>query len=211
MIEEMLAKKIGMTRTFLEKGKVIPITILKIETAYVLNIISEFQKVKIAFGGDLKKSKITKIIEGQFKKAQIKPKKYIKEVAILDGKMLSEKYKIGSLLELKDIFSEGDRVNIVGLSKGKGFQGVVKRHGFRGGRKTHGSRFHRLPGSIGGCATPSKVFKGIKLPGRMGGKQNTIKNLNVFQVDYENSIISVIGSVVGSNNSIVHIKKSVKK
>ena len=205
MISGVMVKKIGMTRIFSEKGSSIPVTILKFQGCTLLQHMED-SKVQVSYGVRKKKN-VSKSIKAKFSSIGIESVGFIKEFSVLSAESLAENYKVGDSIPMSDIIAVGDKVSAISRTKGKGFQGVVKRHGFGGGRKTHGSRFHRAPGSIGACATPSRVFKGTKLPGRMGFNQNMIKNLTV--VGMEDDLIYVSGSVSGSNDSVVYIKKVV--
>ena len=150
-------------------------------------------------------SKIDSIGKGE--KRDFYPVRYIKELKIVDG---IEKYNVGDEIRVS-IFKKGDFVDVSGYSKGKGFAGVVKRWGFKGGRNTHGSMHHRAPGSIGASEDPSRVLKGQRMPGRMGGNRVTVQNLEIIKVDEENNLLWIKGSVPGSKNGLLFIKKSVKK
>ena len=155
--------------------------------------------------GEIKEKKMTKPYKGQFKDG-ISPKRYLKEFRINDP----EKYEIGQEIGL-EIFNNNDYVDVIGISKGKGYQGVVKRYGFHGGRKTHGSKFHRANGSTGQCTYPSKVFKGNKRAGRMGGEKITSQNLKIFVIDNDGKLLLVKGAIPGIKKGIVYINQAKKK
>lgn len=204
----LIGEKIGMTHQFNEQGNLIPVTVLKIEKNIVINkrIINKDGYNALIIGtGDIKEKKVTKPYKGQFKN-EVAPKKHLKEFKISDP----EKYEIGQQIGL-EIFNNNDYVDIIGISKGKGYQGVVKRHHFAGGPKTHGSKFHRHNGSTGQNTYPGRVFKGIKRAGRMGGDKRTVQNLKIFNIDNEDNLLIVKGAVPGIKKGIVYINKSKKK
>ena len=208
MKKALIGKKIGMTQIFDEKGKVIPVTAIEVGPCTVVQIKTVeqdgYQAVQLGFG-DVKESKLNKPELGKFAKSKITPKKYLREVR-LDS---IEGIKVGDELKA-DVFAAGDKVDIQGTSKGKGFQGVIKRHGQHRGPMGHGSMYHRRPGSMGPTSTPGRVFPGKRLPGHMGVETVTIQNLEVVKVDLDKNIILVKGSVPGAKNSILKIKSSVK-
>ena len=208
MNKGIIGKKIGMTQIFDEKGNVIPVTV--IETAG--NIVSQIKTVEtdgynaIQLGyGEIKDKHINKPEAGHFAKAKLPNRKHLREFR-LDS---VENYKVGDEVKV-DIFEVGEKVDIQGTSKGKGFQGVIKRHGQHRGPMGHGSMYHRRPGSMGPTSTPGRVFKGKKLPGHMGRNTITIQNLEVVKVDLDKNVILVKGSVPGANGSILKIKSSIK-
>lgn len=208
MKKGMIGKKLGMTQVFDEAGRAIPVTVILIGPAYVVQIKSEekdgYNAIQLGME-ELKPQHIKKPIKGHFDKAKIKPMKYLSEFRLAD---ISE-IKIGDVFDAS-LFEEGELVDVQGISKGKGFQGVIKRWGQRRGRMSHGSKFHRTTGSIGASSTPSKVFKNKQMPGQMGGDKITIQNLEVVKVDKEKNVILVKGSIPGAKNTIVRIKNAVK-
>ena len=208
MKKALIGKKIGMTQIFDEKGKVIPVTAIEVGPCTVVQIKTVeqdgYQAVQLGFG-EVKESKLNKPELGKFAKSKITPKKYLREVR-LDS---IEGIKVGDELKA-DVFAAGDKVDIQGTSKGKGFQGVIKRWGQSRGPMGHGSMYHRRPGSMGPTSTPGRVFPGKRLPGHMGVETVTIQNLEVVKVDLDKNIILVKGSVPGAKNSILKIKSSVK-
>ena len=208
MKKALIGKKIGMTQIFDENGKVIPVTAIEVGPCTVVQIKTVeqdgYQAVQLGFG-DVKESKLNKPELGKFAKSKITPKKYLREVR-LDS---IEGIKVGDELKA-DVFAAGDKVDIQGTSKGKGFQGVIKRWGQSRGPMGHGSMYHRRPGSMGPTSTPGRVFPGKRLPGHMGVETVTIQNLEVVKVDLDKNIILVKGSVPGAKNSILKIKSSVK-
>ena len=204
----LIAKKIGMSQQFSEEGNLVPVTLLRIENNIVINkknIEKDGYNALVLGSEDVKETKVTKPYKGQFK-SNVTPKKYLKEFKVDDP----DKYEIGQALGL-ELFDNIDYVDVVGCSKGKGFQGVVKRHHFSGGRKTHGSKFHRQNGSTGQSSFPSRVHKGIKRAGRMGNDRVTAQNLKIFGKDENENLLIVRGCVPGINNGIVYINKAIKK
>ena len=208
MKKALIGKKVGMTQIFDEKGKVIPVTVIEAGpcvVAQVKTVESDgYNAVQLGFG-DVKESKVNKPIKGHFTKSKLTLKKHLREFRIDDVASV----KVGDELKA-DVFIKGDKVDIQGTSKGKGFQGVIKRHGQSRGPMGHGSMYHRRPGSMGPTSTPGRVFKGKKLPGRMGNNTITIQNLEVVSVDLDKNVILVKGSVPGANGAILKIKSSVK-
>ncbi len=208
MKKAIIGKKIGMTQIFNEKGAVIPVTVIQAGPCTVVQVKTTekdgYNAVKLGFG-DVKEKKLNKPELGTFKKIKAEPKKHLREFR-LDS---VEDIKVGNELKA-DVFTAGDKVDIQGISKGKGFQGVIKRHGQSRGPMGHGSMYHRRPGSMGPTSTPGRVFKGKKLPGHMGVDIITIQNLEVVKVDLDKNVILVKGSVPGNKGSILKIKDSVK-
>ena len=208
MNKALIGKKIGMTQIFDEKGRVIPVTAIEVGPCTVTQVKTADQDgytaVQLGFQ-DVKESKLTKPELGKFTKAKLQPKKYLREFR-LDS---VEGIKVGDELKA-DVFQAGDKVDIQGTSKGKGFQGVIKRHGQSRGPMGHGSMYHRRPGSMGPTSTPGRVFKGKKLPGHMGHVTVTIQNLDVVKVDMDKNVILVKGSVPGAKGAILKIKSAVK-
>ena len=208
MNKGLIGKKIGMTQIFDESGKVIPVTVIEAGPCVVAQVktvdTDGYQAVQLGFG-DIKEKKLTKPAKGHFTKVNVTPKKHLREFR-LDS---VEEYTVGQELKA-DVFAAGDKLDIQGTSKGKGFQGVIKRHGQHRGPMGHGSMYHRRPGSMGPTSTPGRVFKGKKLPGHMGVDTVTIQNLEVVRVDLDKNVLLVKGSVPGNKGSILKIKKSVK-
>jgi large subunit ribosomal protein L3 len=208
MKKALIGKKVGMTQIFDENGRIIPVTAIEVGPCTVTQIKTVEQDgytaVQLGYG-DVKESKLNKPELGKFKKSNIAPKKYLKEVR-LDS---IEGIKVGDELKA-DVFAEGDKVDIQGTSKGKGFQGVIKRWGQSRGPMGHGSMYHRRPGSMGSTSTPGRVYKGKRLPGHMGVQTVTIQNLAIVKVDTDKNVILVKGSVPGAKGSILKIKSSVK-
>jgi large subunit ribosomal protein L3 len=206
MARGILGKKIGMTRVFRENGESIPVSVLEVGPCYVIQIkrIEKEGYNAIQIGFQPKKDKrLNKPLLGHFKAAGKGGSAFLQEIRVDDV----DSFKLGQEIN-SEIFNVGDLVAVRGISKGKGFTGVVKRWGFSGGDTSHGSRSHRVPGSIGASATPSRVMKGKKLPGRMGNKKITVKNLKVVDVVKEKNLILVKGSVPGSRGSLLEVKIS---
>ena len=207
-MKALIGKKIGMTQIFDEKGNIVPVTAIEVGPCTVTQIKTVdqdgYQSIQLGFE-DVKESKLTKPELGKFKKSKLTPKKYLREFPIesVDGINVGDEFKA-------DVFEVGDKVDIQGTSKGKGFQGVIKRHGQSRGPMGHGSMYHRRPGSMGPTSTPGRVFKGKNLPGHMGVETVTIQNLEIVKVDLDKNIILVKGSVPGAKKSILKIRKSVK-
>src|SRR5687767_10198377 len=207
MVTGIIGKKVGMTQLFEPDGTVYPATVLKAGpcvVAQVKTVESDgYQSVQLGLV-EPKPTKENKPTQGHFKKSGVPPTRVRREVKVKDG---GDPVKPGDQVNVT-MFANGDRVDVVGTSRGKGFQGVVKRHHFKGGRATHGSMFHRAPGSIGASAFPSRVMKGMRMGGRMGGDQVTVKNLRVAKVDAENNLLYIKGAVPGGKNGLVYVQFS---
>ena len=207
-MKTIIGRKIGMTQIFDEAGKVIPVTVIEAGPCTVTQIKSietdGYNAIQLGFG-DVKESKLNKPERGHFEKAKLALKKHLRafRVESLEG------INVGDVIKA-DTFEVGDKVDIQGITKGKGFQGVIKRHGQHRGPMGHGSMYHRRPGSMGPTSTPGRVFKGKKLPGHMGRVTVTIQNLDVVKVDLDKNAILVKGSVPGAKGAILKIKTSVK-
>ncbi len=199
----IIGKKLGMTQIFDDKGRAIPVTVIEAKPGTVIEVKNNdkhgYEAVKIGFFEDKKEKHYSKANLGIFKKADVVPCRLIREFALSD-KAVGDKITIEG-------FETGDKVVVVGTSKGKGFQGAMKRHNFKGGPGSHGSMFNRAPGSIGASASPSRVFKGKKMPGRMGTDRVSVKNLKVAEVRTEQNLILIEGAVPGATNSVVEIRK----
>ena len=208
MKKALIGRKVGMTQIFDEEGKVIPVTAIEVGPCTVTQIKTVEQDgytaVQLGFG-EVKERKLNKPQLGHLSKNKLAPKKYLREFR-LDS---VEGMKVGDELKA-DVFAVGDKVDVQGTSKGKGFQGVIKRHGQSRGPMGHGSMYHRRPGSMGPTSTPGRVFKGKKLPGHMGNQTITIQNLEVIKVDLDKNVILVKGSVPGAKGAILKLKTSVK-
>jgi large subunit ribosomal protein L3 len=203
----LLAKKIGMTQVFNDEGNLVPVTVMRIDPNIV---VAQKNKEKDGYAAvilgvdDMKKNRVTKPYAGQFAE-NITPKKIIKEFRDFEKEVA-----VGDSLGV-ELFEDCRYVDVSGVSKGKGFQGVVKRWGFHGGRHTHGSKFHREPGSTGQSTYPGRTFKNVKLPGRMGRERVTVLSLRVIKVDPEKQVIMVHGAVPGINKGVVVVRAAVKK
>jgi len=207
MTKGILGRKIGMTQVFAENGNLIPVTVVEVTPNVVLQMktVENDGYVAAQLGFDDKREKLAnKPEKGHAAKANTAPKRFVREFR---GDDLAA-YEVGQEVKV-DIFAAGDLVDVTGISKGKGFQGSIKRHGQSRGPMAHGSRYHRRPGSMGPVA-PNRVFKGKLLPGRMGGEQVTVQNLEIVKVDAERNILLIKGNVPGANKALVKIKSAVK-
>jgi large subunit ribosomal protein L3 len=206
-MEGMLGRKVGMTQIYAEDGSVVPVTVLKAGPCLVVQrktrATDGYESVQLGLVEDRPPKHVTKPRLGHFAKAGVAALARLMEFRLSDG----EDVKAGDEVKAS-IFEEKQYVDVVATSKGKGFQGVIKRHGFSGGRATHGSMFHRAPGSIGSSAFPSRVFPGMRGPGRMGGERVTVKNLQVVKIDAEQNLIYLRGAVPGPRNAYVAIKRA---
>jgi large subunit ribosomal protein L3 len=208
MKKAILATKVGMTQIFNEDGVLTPVTVLQAGPCAVTQVKTMdndgYSAVQVGFG-DIREALVNKPKKGHFAKAGVANKRYLKEFRFDNA----EEYTVGQEIKV-DIFTEGDKIDATAKSKGKGFQGAIKRHGLSRGPMTHGSKFHRHAGSNGSASSPSKVFKGKKMPGHMGAVKVTTQNLEVVRIDVENNIILIKGAVPGPRKSMVMIKGSVK-
>ena len=208
MKKGIIGRKVGMTQIFDEKGNVIPVTVIEAGPCVVAQVKTEetdgYNAVQLGFG-DVKDKHINKPEAGHFAKAKLANKKHLREFR-LDS---IEGIKVGDEVKA-DVFVAGEKVDVQGTSKGKGFQGVIKRHGQSRGPMGHGSMYHRRPGSMGSTSTPGRVFKGKKLPGHMGRVTVTIQNLDVVKVDMDKNVLLIKGSVPGPKGAILKVKSTVK-
>jgi large subunit ribosomal protein L3 len=203
----LIGRKIGMTQVFDDSGILTPVTVIKFdENVVVGERVPERDGYSACLLGSVesKENRLSKPYAGQFK-GDIKPQKYLYEIRDFDVE-----YELGQKFGV-ELFNGATYVDVIGTSKGKGYQGVMKRHGYGGGRKSHGSKFHRAPGSTGMAAWPSKVQKGKKMPGRMGNEKTTVQNLSVVGVDEDNQLLLVEGAVPGRRNGMVYVKSAKKK
>ncbi len=204
MINAIYGKKIGMTQIFAENDTVVPVTVILAEPNKVCQVKTTetdgYEAVQMGFGA-IKPKKVNKPMAGHFAKQGTEPVRYLREVRVENA----GEYKVGDLQTVA-AFAEVKKVDVTGTSKGKGFAGVMKRHGFGGGPGYHGSHFHRAPGSIGQCATPSRVFKGVRMPGHMGCDTVTVKNLELVRIDEEQNLLLVKGAVPGGKNALVRVR-----
>ena len=201
----LIGKKIGMTQIYDDRGDVVPVTVIEAGPCTVTELRSVqrdgYTAVQLGFGTN-KESRFTRPVLGQFKKRNLPPSRHLSEFRVAD----SSGYQVGQSLTVS-LFEAGQTVDVLGVTKGRGFQGVVKRHGFVAGHASHGPTHGRQPGSIGASAYPSRVIKGKRLPGRMGGVNLTVINLKVVAVDAEQNVLLVRGAVPGPANGLVIVKK----
>jgi large subunit ribosomal protein L3 len=210
--EGLLGRKVGMTQIFGDDGNQIPVTVLEAGPCTVVGIRTKdshgYDALQVGF--EVRKKNISKPAAGVFRKLDLTPMRFLRELRL--DRTAAENlgaYSVGQTLTV-DIFTPGELVDVVGVSKGKGFQGGVKRYHWHGGDATHGSMFHRAPGSIGASSDPSRVWPGHHLPGRMGGNRRTVLNVRVVRVMPEQNLVLVRGAVPGANGGLVMIRKSVK-
>ncbi len=208
-VEGLLGKKVGMTRLFSPEGESIAVTVVEAGPCQVIQRKTPerdgYTAVQLAYE-PLKKGRANKPLRGHFTKAGLEPFRYLREFS------LGSEDEVDAGAEVSvSIFSPGDRVDVSGISKGRGFTGVVKRHGFSGGPGSHGSMLNRAPGSIGAAAFPSRVFKGKKMPGHMGAERVTVQNLRVVQVIPERNLLLLQGAVPGAKRGLLEIRRSIKK
>jgi large subunit ribosomal protein L3 len=205
----LLGTKLGMTQVFDEKNRVVPVTVVKAGPNVVTQIRTTerdgYEALQLAFGA-IDPRKVSKPVAGQFTKAGVTPRRHIAEIRVAD----TSAFEVGQELSA-DVFEAGAYVDVTGTSKGKGYAGTMKRHGFRGQGASHGAQaVHRRPGSIGGCSTPGRVFKGVRMAGRMGNDRVTTQNLSVHKVDAENGLLLIKGAIPGRAGSVVIVKSAVK-
>lgn len=209
MTKGILGRKIGMTQVFAENGEVVPVTVIEAEPNIVLQKKTlendGYEAVQLGFS-DERNSRINKAGKGHAEKASTNPKRYVREFR--NAKI--DEYEVGQEISV-DVFQAGDKIDVTGTSKGKGFQGNIKRHNQARGPMGHGSRFHRTPGSIGNATDPGRVFKGTSLPGHMGAEKVTIQNLEVFKIDAEQNLIIVKGNVPGAKKGLIKITSAIKE
>ena len=206
----ILGEKLGMTQVYDAQSRAVPVTVIKAWPCHVVQVnqpdADGYSAIQIAFG-DIKAKQVNKPIQGHYAKAGVEPARYLVEVRVDDPSA----YEVGQKIVVSDVLEEGKLADVTGLSKGKGFQGVMRRHNFSGQGAAHGNhKKHRAPGSIGACATPSRVFKGMRMAGRMGGDQVTTLNLLIVGVDTERNLLMLRGAVPGANGSMVLIREAVK-
>jgi large subunit ribosomal protein L3 len=209
-VKGVLGEKLGMTQVWDDNNKVVPVTVVKAGPCVVTQVRTPdndgYSAVQIAFGA-IDPRKVNKPASGHFEKAGVTPRRHLVEIRTDDA----SEYVLGQEISA-GTFEVGQMVDIVGTTKGKGFAGVMKRHGFHGLRATHGvQRKHRSPGSIGGCSTPGRVFKGMKMAGRMGGERQTTLNLKIQGVDLERGLILVKGAIPGPKGGLVFVRSAVKE
>jgi large subunit ribosomal protein L3 len=206
----ILGRKVGMTQVFETDGTVVPATVIKAGPCVVVQAKSAqtdgYEAVQLGLV-DETVARASKPLAGHFKKANVPPTRVVREVGVAPG---GEAVKAGDSV-LVNIFNAGDRVDVIGTSRGKGFQGVMKRHHFSGGAATHGSMFHRAPGSIGASSFPSRVVKGMRAAGRMGGARITTRNLKVVSVDAEQHLLVLRGAVPGAPNGVILVRRAIAR
>ncbi|WP_179388932.1 50S ribosomal protein L3 [Psychromicrobium silvestre] len=208
-VKGILGTKLGMTQVWDENNKLIPVTVVQADSNVVTQLRDAakdgYTAVQIGYG-QIDPRKVTKPLAGHFEKAGVTPRRHVVELRTADA----ESYTLGQELSV-EIFEAGQKVDVVGTSKGKGFAGVMKRHGFHGVGASHGAhKNHRKPGSIGGASTPSRVFKGVRMAGRMGAVRHTTMNLTVHAIDAEKSLLLIKGAVPGARGQVVLVRSAVK-
>jgi len=205
-VQGIIGRKVGMTQVYAEDGRALPVTVIEAGPCVVVQRKAPgkdgYSAVQLGLVEGRKLKRVTKPMKGHFDKAGLPPCRVLREFRVQDG----AEVKVGDKVSVS-MFAPGDTVHVTGVSKGKGFQGVVKRHHFRGGAATHGSMFHRAPGSIGASACPSRVLKGMRAAGHMGLERVTVRNLQVVRVDAERNLLVVEGSVPGAGGGYLVIRK----
>ena len=209
-VKGLLGTKLGMTQMWDDNNRIVPVTVVAAST----NVVTQVRKpesdgynaIQVGFG-EIDSRKVTKPEAGQFAKAGVTPRRHVAEIRTADA----GSYTVGQELPA-DTFAAGDVIDVTGTTKGKGFAGTMKRHGFRGQGASHGAQaVHRRPGSIGGCATPGRVFKGTRMSGRMGSDRVTTQNLVVHKVDAENGVLLIKGAIPGRNGGLVMVRTAIKR
>jgi large subunit ribosomal protein L3 len=200
----LIGKKIGMTQMFEASGKVVPVSVIEAGPCPIVQVKTAekegYTAIQIGFD-ESKESRMSKAENGHLKKANVSPKRILREVRVDDAGA----FKVGDMLDVK-VFEGAKIVHVTGTSKGRGFAGTIRRYHFQRGRKTHGNKNYREPGSVGASAFPSRIYPGKRLPGRMGGVQRTTRNLTLVQIDAENNLLFIKGSIPGANNGIVFVR-----
>lgn len=206
MKKAILARKVGMTQIFNEAGELVPVTVLQAGPCVVTQVKTVendgYAAVQVGFE-DIREKLVNKPVKGMFDKAGVSYKRFVRELKLEGDYAVKDEIKA-------DVFEAGDKIDATAVAKGKGFQGAIKRHGQSRGPMAHGSKYHRHAGSNGACSSPSKVFKGKKMPGHMGGRKVTTQNLEIVRVDAEKNLLLVKGAVPGPKKALVTIKESVK-
>ena len=206
MKKAILAKKVGMTQIFNEAGELVPVTVLQAGPCVVTQVKTVendgYAAVQVGFE-DIREKLVNKPVKGMFDKAGVSYKRFVRELKLEGEYAVKDEIKA-------DVFEAGDKIDATAIAKGKGFQGAIKRHGQSRGPMAHGSKYHRHAGSNGACSSPSKVFKGKKMPGHMGGKKVTTQNLEIVRVDAEKSLLLVKGAVPGPKKALVQLKNLLK-
>ncbi|TMQ14614.1 MAG: 50S ribosomal protein L3 [Candidatus Rokuibacteriota bacterium] len=208
--EGLIGRKLGMTAVFADDGNHVPVTVIQAGPCTVVGVRTRerhgYDALQLGF--EASKKNVSKPTAGVFKKANLAPMRVVREIRLEKSEQV-QGYEVGQTVTA-EVFAPGELVDVVSVTKGKGFQGGVKRHGWYGGDATHGSMFHRAPGSIGASSDPSRVWPGHRLPGRMGGVQRTVLNLTVVRVMPEQNLLLVRGAVPGANGALVMVRKSIK-
>lgn len=208
MLKAILGTKVGMTQVFDESGKAVPVTVIEAGPCVVIQKKTVendgYNAIQVGFG-DVKEQNVIKPAKGIFAKAQVKPLKYLKEFRVDDA----DTYNVGQEIKIEDVFAPGEWVDVSGISKGKGFAGGIRRHNMHRGPMAHGSKYHRRPGSAG-AKGPARIYKGRKMPGRLGREQVTVQKLMVVRVDSGKNLLLVRGAIPGPRKSLITIKSSVK-
>ena len=211
MLTGIIGRKVGMTQVFAADGTVTPATVIKAGPCVVTQAKTAqadgYEAVQVGLVEEAA-ARVNKPTAGVFKKANVPPTRIRRELTVAKG---ADAPKAGDQVLVNAVFNNGDRVDVIGVSRGKGFQGVVKRHNFRGGAATHGSMFHRAPGSIGASSYPSRVVKGMRAGGRMGGDRVTVRNLKVVSVDAENNLLIIRGAIPGAPGGYVVVRKAIAR
>lgn len=206
MEKGIIGRKVGMTQLFNENGKIVPVTVIEAGPCVVVlkkTIESDgYEAIQLGFD-DIREKLVTKPLKGHFDKANVSYKRVLKEFN------LDQALNVGDIIKA-DTFAIGDKVDVTGTSKGKGYQGAIKRHGFHIGPKAHGSGYHRHQGSMGANTDPSRVMKGKGMPGHMGSEQVTVQNLDIVKVDAENNLIAIKGAIPGPNGGLIIVKTAIK-
>jgi large subunit ribosomal protein L3 len=211
MLTGLIGRKVGMTQLFQQDGSVTPGTVIKAGPCVVVQTKTAqadgYEAVQLGLVEE-RPARVRKPLAGHYKKAGVPPTRIRREVKVAKG---ADAPKAGDQVLVNTVFTNGDRVDVIGVSRGKGFQGVMRRHNFRGGAATHGSMFHRAPGSIGASSFPSRVVKGMRAAGRMGGDQVTTRNLKVVAIDPEHNLLIVHGAVPGAPGNYVVVRKAIAR
>ena len=208
MVNTILGRKLGMTQIWSDNDEVIPVTVIQAGPCTVAQVKTKetdgYEAVQLGYG-DIKEKHVNKPMAGHFAKAGIAPTRYLREVRVEDA----SEHQVGEQVTVEN-FEGIDHVDVTGVSKGKGFAGVIRRYHFAGGPGGHGSHFHRAPGSVGMCATPSRVIKGLRMPGHMGCDRVTVMNLELVRIDPEQNLMLVKGAVPGGKGALVTVRKAVR-
>ncbi len=206
MLKGLIGKKVGMTRLFVKEGRSVAVTVLEVGPCTVVQVRTPekdaYAAVQLGFG-QKKASRVNKPMAGHFKKAGVEPCRVLKEFTVDDP----SQYQAGQVVTA-ELFATGEKIKVIGTTKGRGYAGVVKRHGFGGGRETHGCTTHDAPGSIGASADPSRVIKGTRMPGHMGAARFTARSMEVMEVRPDSNLVLVKGAVPGANGHIVYLEKA---